>query len=111
MKLVFVITFWHVYFILYVKNFPLNNNHIVCLYQYTHLTYLKIDILIKCFPKKLTQDNLDSGHSQDDQDSDIPGSLDHACAVAYCSNIGVRIIRAVSSCRNQTTRRWYELIL
>ena len=91
--------------------FPLNDNHIACLYQYTHLTYLKINILIKCFPKKLKHDNLDSAHSQDDQDSNIPGSLDHAYAVAYCSNIGIRIIRAVSSCRNQTTRRWYELIL
>ena len=54
--------------------------------------------LIKCFPKKLKHDNLDSAHSQDDQDSNIPGSLDHAYVVAYCSSIGVRIIRAVSSC-------------
>ena len=89
--------------------FPLKNNHIVCLNQYTHLTHLKINIFIKCLPKKFETEQSVFKTFQDDQNN-IPGSLDHAYAVAYCSSIGVRIIREVSSRRSQTKRRRYEFM-
>ena len=93
----------------WVKKFPLENNHIVCLNQYTHLTHLKINIFIKCLTKKFETGQSVFYTFEDDQNN-IPGSLDHAYAVAYFSSISVRIIREVSSRRSQTRRRWYELM-